>query len=222
MTRWSPSRRAVLESLADELLHNYGRGRTIIAVDGPDAAGKTTLADDLAVEIRKRRHDVYRASVDDFHRPRELRYRQGRTSPAGYYADAFDYSLLRRVLIEPFRLNGATGFVLAGFDLERDRPLESRWTTGPADAILIVDGVFLQRPELRGMWNAVVYVDVSAAERDRRYLERDGIEPTSELAARYNGAQKLYLKEAKPRESATIVIDNSDPESPHRVFTDSC
>ena len=126
------------------------------------------------------------------------------------------------MLIEPFRLNGATGFVLAGFDLERDRPLESRWTTGPADAILIVDGVFLQRPELRGMWNAVVYVDVSAAERDRRYLERDGIEPTSELAARYNGAQKLYLKEAKPRESATIVIDNSDPESPHRVFTDSC
>ena len=48
MTRWSPSRRAVLDSLADELLHNYGRGRTIVAVDGPTAAGKSTFADDLA------------------------------------------------------------------------------------------------------------------------------------------------------------------------------
>ncbi|MEO8263698.1 MAG: uridine kinase, partial [Pseudolysinimonas sp.] len=108
MTRWSPSRRAVLESLADELLHNYGRGRTIVAVDGPTASGKSTFADDLAEAIRKQGHDAFRASIDDFLKPRAARYAQGRDSAKGRYEDAYDYSVFRRVLIEPFGMNGST------------------------------------------------------------------------------------------------------------------
>ena len=212
----------MLEATAEELLHNYRRGRVLIGIDGPDAAGKTIFAADLAAALRTNGAEVFQASLDDFHFPRAHRYERGRTSAAGYYADAFDLALFRRVLVDPFRAGGSTGFVLAGFDLERDQPLESRWTTGPADAILLVDGVFLQRPELRGLWNAVIYLDVDPAERDRRFVERDGIDPASELAARYNGAQELYAAQAKPRESATIVIDNTEPEHPHRRFTDSC
>jgi uridine kinase len=221
MARWSPTRRAALEALADELLHNYGLGRTMVAVDGPDGAGKTTLADDLAVALRKKGHDVFRASLDDFHRPRELRYAQGRTSAKGYYEDAFDLPLFRRVLVDPFRLDGSTGFVLAAFDLDRDRPVESRWVTGPDDALLVVDGMFLQRPELHGIWNAVIWLDVDPDERERRLRERDGIEPGTPRAERYAGALKLYEK-TKPRDAATIIIDNTDPDSPKRIYSDSC
>jgi len=46
------------------------------AIDGPDAAGKTTLADELAVALRERGRDVIRASIDGFHRPRRERYRR--------------------------------------------------------------------------------------------------------------------------------------------------
>lgn len=205
-TRWAPSRRAVLEALADELLHNYGRGRTIVAIDGPAAAGRATFADDLATALRKRGHDVFRASVDDFLRPRADRYAQGRDSARGRYEDAYDYSVLRRVLLEPFRLGGSTGFVTAAWDEQRDAQIEPRWLTGPADAMLLIDGGYPLRPELRGTWNASIWLDA---------------EPDSPRAERDAGAQKLYEK-TRPRDAATIIIDNTDPESPRRLLADSC
>jgi uridine kinase len=60
-----------------------------VAVDGPDAAGKTVLADELGEALVARGRAVIRASVDGFHRPRE-RYRRGPDSPEGYYEDSFD------------------------------------------------------------------------------------------------------------------------------------
>ena len=221
MTRWSPSRRAVLESLADELLHNYGRGRTIVAVDGPTASGKSTFADDLAEAVRKKGYDVFRASIDDFLKPRALRYAQGRDSAKGRYEDAYNYSVFRRVLVEPFSMNGSTGFVTAAWDEHRDRQIEPKWLSGPVDTMLIVDGSYLNRPELRGLWNASIWLDADAKVRSQRMLDRDGIEPGSERADRYSGAFTLYEK-TKPRDAATIIIDNTDPDAPLRVFTDSC
>ena len=210
-----------MESLADELLHNYGRGRTIVAVDGPTAAGKTTFADDLAEAIRKKGHDVFRASIDDFLKPRALRYAQGRDSAKGRYEDAYDYSVFRRVLVEPFGMNGSTGFVTKAWDEHRDRQIEPRWLSGPVDAMLIVDGSYLNRPELRGLWNASIWLDADDSVRAQRMLDRDGIAADSDRAERYAGAYRLYQK-TKPREASTIIVDNTDPESPKRVFTDSC
>ncbi|MCU1417739.1 MAG: uridine kinase [Schumannella sp.] len=221
MARWSPSRRVVLESLADELLHNYGRGRTVVAVDGPTASGKSTFADDLAEAVRKKGRDVFRASIDDFLKPRALRYAQGRDSAKGRYDDAYDYSVFRRVLVEPFGMNGSTGFVTAAWDERRDRQIQPKWLSGPVDAMLIVDGSYLNRPELRGLWNASLWLDADAQVRARRMLDRDGIEPGSERAERYAGAFSLYEK-TKPRDAASIIIDNTDPDAPLRVFTDSC
>ena len=36
MTRWTPQKKDVLEALAADILHNYGRGRVIVAIDGVD------------------------------------------------------------------------------------------------------------------------------------------------------------------------------------------
>jgi len=205
MTRWTPERRALLEGLAAELLHNYGRGRTIVAVDGPRAPGRPAFADDLAEALRKRGHDVFRASIEDFQNPREKREAQGRDSARGRYLDSYDYAAFRRVLIEPFRMNGSTGFVTAHWDAERDRQVEPKWLTGPLDAMLVVDGTFLNRPELRGIWNASVWLDVES--------DADEVEA---------GALALYEKDARPRQNATVIVDGTDPDAPKRRFADSC
>lgn len=227
MVTWSkiaPARRELLESLVSEFAHHYGKGRTLLGVDGPDGAGKTRFADDLALAFRRSGFDVFRASVDDFHRPRELRYLEGKYSPGGYYRGAFDYSLFRRVLLEPFRMGGSTGFQLRGFDLERDIPRESDWATGPADAILIVDGVFLQRPELHGMWNYAIWLDAAADLRLARMVERDGVDPdpAAESNRRYSDAQALYVRDVHPNITANAIVDNTDPDAPKRQFADFC
>jgi uridine kinase len=51
-----------------------------VAVDGVTAAGKTTIADELASRLGSAR-----ISIDDFHRP----------PPHEYYPDSFDFSQLR-------------------------------------------------------------------------------------------------------------------------------
>lgn len=218
------ARRELLESLVAEFLHNYRHGRTTIAIDGPDGAGKTTFADDLATAFERAGHAVFRASMDDFHQPRELRYRAGRHSAEGYYRDAFDYSLFRRVLLEPFKMGGSTGFQLRAFDLQRDVPVESAWVTGPADAILIVDGVFLNRFELRGVWNWSLWLDATAKVRLARMVARDGADPSAKAASnlRYSDAQALYVRDAHPNTTADAIVDNTDPENPKRRFADFC
>jgi uridine kinase len=48
-----------------------------VAIDGPPASGKTTLADELAVALGAQDLVVIRATIDDFLFPRAQRYRRG-------------------------------------------------------------------------------------------------------------------------------------------------
>ena len=72
--------------------------RLLVSIDGPDAAGKTTLARGLASTLQT---PVVMVSVDSWHRRREIRWRRGEMSPDGYYRDSFDYDVLRKGLFVP-------------------------------------------------------------------------------------------------------------------------
>ena len=214
----------LLRDLRTEITHNYRVGRVIIAVDGRSGSGTAGFADDLAEVFREDDHAVFRASIDDFHRPREERYARGRDSADGYYNDSFDYSLFKRALIEPFRMAGSTGFQLVGFDEERNVGEEMRWVTGPKDAFLIVDGVFLHRPELRGLWHYSIWLEVPAAEAYQRLQKSIRVDPRPDAAsnARYVGGQAIYQADSGPRTRASIAIDNTDESHPSRLYLDSC
>jgi uridine kinase len=218
----------LLRELRGEVRQHYKGGRVIVAVDGIDGAGKTTFADAFAEVFAEDGSSVFRASIDHFHRPRAERYERGRRSPEGYYRDSYDYATFRRVLIDPFREGGqtgaTTGFQLEAFDVSRDTPVEAAWTTAPRDAVLIIDGIFLLRPELRGLWHWSVWLDVPIDVAYRRMALRDGSDPSPSAAsnARYRDGQELYLKEANPRDEASAIVDNTDLAHPRRVFQDYC
>ena len=219
MAKWQSEKKDLLDALAAEIVALYAGGRVVIAIDGMDGAGTTHFAADLAVALTARGRSVFRASIDDFHRSQAERHARGADSTEGYYRDSFDYSTFRRVLLEPFRMGGSTAFVTAAFDSVRDLPVQSKWRTGPKDAILVVDGIFLNRPELAGLWNYSVWLDVPRELAEQRMLDRDG---PLEDAERYRGGEDLYLAEAKPRTTASSIVDNRDFEHPRRVFADSC
>ena len=219
MAKWQPEKKEVLDALAAEIIALYVGGRVVVAIDGMDGAGKTHFADDLAIALTATGRSVFRASLDDFHRSQAERHDRGADSPRGHYRDSFDYSTFRRVLLEPFRMGGSTAFVTASFDHVRDLPVQSKWRTGPKDAILVLDGIFLNRPELVGLWNYSVWLDVPRELAEQRMLDRDG---ATENTERYRGAQDLYLAEASPRTAASSIIDNRDFEHPRRVFADTC
>jgi uridine kinase len=191
-----------------------------VAIDGPDAAGKTTLAGELAVVLRGGGRDVIRASVDGFHRARVERYRQGPDSPKGYYEDTFDYDAMRSLLLDPLGPGGSREYRAAVFDFRADEPVVEPLARASERSVLLVDGVFLLRPELRGAWDFTIFVSASFEETLRRAAGRDvelfgtRDEVERRYRVRYIPGQELYFALARPDEIADVVVVNDDPAAP--------
>lgn len=85
-------------------------------------------------------------------------------------------------------------------------------------AILIFDGLFLHRPELRTYWDFSVFLDAPfdvtvprGAARGSAYGDPD---PYAFSNHRYIEGNKIYFREAKPKDLASCVIDYSNLSNP--------
>ncbi|MEW2429223.1 cytidylate kinase family protein [Micromonospora sp. NPDC047644] len=213
------TRDELLERLAEAVGAVTVAHPTRVAVDGPPAAGKTTLADELAVVLRAQGREVIRATIDDFLFPRAQRYPRGEFSAEGCYHDTHDYQALRRVLLDPLGPGGDRRFQPAVYDRATDAVLSPPVVTAPADAVLVFDGVFLLRPELVDRWELRVFVSTAfdktvdrAVVRERRASTRADIE--RRWRERYIPSQQLYLATARPTQHADIVVHNDEPQRP--------
>jgi uridine kinase len=218
-----PTRAALLARLADRIATRQQAHPVRVAVDGVDAAGKTTLADELAARLAARGKAVIRASLDGFGRPRADRYRRGDLSPEGYYHDAFDYLALRANLLDPLGPGGSRRYRSATFDVRTDQPRSSPLRVAPPDAVLVLDGVFLLRPQLNDAWDLRIFLEVGFQETLRRALQRDralfgSARATQErYQRRYVPGQRRYLATVQPQQIADVVIDNHDPTTPKLI-----
>ncbi|MEV4636844.1 cytidylate kinase family protein [Actinoplanes sp. NPDC049548] len=190
-----------------------------VAVDGPPAAGKTTLADELATVLRTRGRDVIRATIDDFLYPRAQRYPRGEYSAEGCYFDTHDYHALIRVLLDPLGPGGDRRFQHAVYDHTADTVLSPPVMTAPADAVLLFDGVFLMRPELIDRWDLRIFVSTTLEKTvDRAVVREGGVSSRADVERRwrerYIPSQRLYYATARPVDHADIVVHNDEPQRP--------
>jgi uridine kinase len=208
-------RQQVLQGVTDLIFERPANGVMKVGIDGVDGAGKTVFADELAPLLRARGRNIIRASVDSFHNPRTIRYRLGRDSPDGYFVDSFNYTGLKEVLLDP--LSGGSGcYRTAIFDYRLDLPVSVPQQQALPGSILIFDGLFLHRPELRAYWDFSIFLDVEFQVSIPRCAQRDGSSPDPGAAAnrRYVEGQRLYLKACEPRRHATITINNNNLAAP--------
>jgi uridine kinase len=214
------TRDALLSRLADAVGSVTIAHPTRVAVDGPPAAGKTTLADELAVVLRARGRDVIRASHESFLFPRSQRYRRGEYSAVGCYHDGLDYDALHRVLLDPLGPGGDGRFQLAVYDKPTDTAVSPPVATAPADAVLLYDGVFLLRPELIDRWDLRIFVSAAFEETLARARIRDFklngsvAEVERRFHERYGPSQEHYFDTVRPTDLADIVVHNDDPRQP--------
>lgn len=189
--------------------------RVLVAIDGPDAAGKTSLADELGRQVAR---PAVRVSLDDWHNPRQHRLRRGADSPEGYYLDSFDYVAILRECITPF-VSGADRVRTVRFDHEADQEVAAEREVA-THAVLLLDGVFLLRPQLRSLWDLSVYLHVPESVTLARAVRRDASLFGSEAKVRhryerrYLPGQLLYREQADPLTAADVVVDNSNPSDP--------
>ena len=197
---------------------------TRVAVDGVTASGKSTLARELASAVSELGRPVIQVSMDGFHHPRARRHRQGRESAIGYYEDAYDFVALARGVARAARSRRQPAL-----PHERYRPRNRYRDRGAGGwcarvAVFVVDGTFLQRPDIRDLWDERVWVDTPLKVARRRGVERDGDalggpEAAERLfAKRYHAAAQIYIDAVAPAERATVVFGNEHPEHARLQF----
>jgi uridine kinase len=213
-------RSVVLDELATRISHIKLAHPVRVGIDGVDAAGKTTLVDELVPYIRSTNREVIRASIDGFHNPARVRHARGKLSAEGYYLDSFNYDALLTFLLDPLGPAGTLRYTPGVFDYRSDREIHHQLISAAPDAVLLFDGVFLLRPELERHWDFSVFVDASFEVTLKRARERDlnlfGSEDDvlRQYEQRYIPGQKMYFLECQPKERASMIIDNNDANNP--------
>jgi uridine kinase len=191
-----------------------------VAVDGISAAGKSTFAAELTDALAARRRPTVHLTLDGYHHPRDHRYRRGRHSAVGYYDDAFDFAAFARHVLVPLGPGGDRRYRMRVHDLESDEQVDEPALEAPVDAVVVVDGSFLQRPELAPHWDWRIFVNTSPAVARARGLRRDAAALGGRRKAetlydtRYHAAADLYRRAVSPEEHADLVLDNDDLAHP--------
>lgn len=159
---------------------------------------------------------MVRVSIDGFHNPREVRYRRGRGDPEGFFRDSYDYAAFQELVLAPSAPGGDGRYVGAVYDVEADRPMSAAPRIAEPRSVLLVDGIFLHRPELVDAWDYSVWLEVPFAISIPRGAERGygDPDPNAPSNVRYVDGQRLYIAECDPAARATVVVDNADLDAP--------
>jgi uridine kinase len=168
----------------------------VVALDGPGGSGKSTLAREVAAAYNGPAAVV---EGDDFYADLDDAYRAGLDAEGGY-REYFDWQRLRDQVFVPARQGRPVSY--QRYDWAHARVGD--WLTVSGVELLLVEGVYSSRAELREYADLVLWVTTSEEERIRRQLERgqnQGI-----WIKRWMAAENYYLENIHQPSSAEVVI----------------
>ncbi|HWE81622.1 MAG TPA: hypothetical protein VG265_08215 [Gaiellaceae bacterium] len=182
-----------------------GRSTRLIAIDGCGGSGKSTLARQLA--------SVLPASsvveFDDFYLPSADRRERARRGDREIGGD-FDWRRLRDQVLEPLASGAPCRY--RRHDWERDEP--GVQATVPASEVVIVEGSYVTRPELRGYFDLTIWVEAPRELRLERGLERDGEAARERWLGDWMPEEDRYVAVQRPADRVDIVVDGSGAQVP--------
>ncbi|PEC85423.1 uridine kinase [Bacillus cereus] len=218
------NRKQRMKEIVDHIIKLNLIHPTRVGVSGITASGKTTFANELAEEIKQRGLPVTRASIDNFHNPKVIRYAQGKESARGYYEDAHDYTAFKERLLKPLGLNGNLQYETISHNLITDIPVYNTPIFAQPNMVLIVDGTFLLKKDIEYLFDYKIFVDtdfeIARKRGAKRETEAFGSYEEAEkmFLSRYHAACKMYIDEHNPKECADVIFQNSDLGNPEVIF----
>lgn len=218
------NRKQCIKEIANHILMLNLTHPTRVGVSGITASGKTTFANELAEEIKKRGLPVTCASIDDFHNSKVIRYTQGKECARGYYEDAHDYTAFKERLLKPLGPNGNLQYETISHNLKTDIPVHNEPLMAQPNMVLIVDGTFLLKKDVEYLFDYKIFVDtdfeIARKRGAKRETEAFGSYEEAEkmFLNRYHAACKMYIDEHNPKSCADVVFQNSDLGNPEVIF----
>lgn len=167
----------------------------VLAVDGHSAAGKSTFAEALTS-----RAGAALVRGDDFYRIMDEGVR-AKLAPAEGVELYYDWQRMRDEVLLPLR--GGTLAEYNPYDWDSGR-LASRFVKVPAAAVIVLEGLFVSRPELQPLVDRSVLVDTPAAVRRRRQTDRADASP--EWLERWDAAEGHFFRHVRPPRTFDLVV----------------
>lgn len=163
----------------------------IVALDGPDCSGKTTLARELLTQ-GKGRASIALAHFDDYLNEKTFRLRRGEFSTVGFREDYFDFDAFADGILAQAK----RGKIDSGIAKPH---------------LVIAEGLFLQDKRLRSYFDHVIRLDASDELILRRAISRDvGVIGDEAWVRRHYleqciPAQRSYREEVDPAKGALVT-----------------
>lgn len=189
-------------------LHDPNR-TVIVGIDGLGGAGKSTVSEELYKLFREGNYSIEILHIDDFIHPKAVRYNDSYAEWECYYNLQWRYDYLINRVIMPIK-RGDFNAPIELYDKDNDT-YYLKETAVPSGSIVIIEGIFLQREELRDVFDFMIYIDIPEAIRLERVLERDGyIGDKEQIKAKYNNryfpAERHYVETCSPSDRADYVV----------------
>ncbi|GHG51554.1 hypothetical protein GCM10012320_20960 [Sinomonas cellulolyticus] len=172
----------------------------VIAIDGRSGAGKTALAVELAAALREHR-SVALVHLEDLY--------------PGWDGLAEGIRRCAEQILAPLRRGEAARWRAWDWTADREGPER---LTEPADVVLL-EGVGAGAAPLRGLADALVWVEASAEERKRRALARDG-DVYAPHWDRWAGQEKAWLADDDAASAAAVTVASHSGQDRAEGLTD--
>ncbi len=169
---------------------------TFVGIDGCGGAGKTTLAFGLQILDPS----IQIAHMDQFDLPFNQRMELSpQKKPIG--ADS-DWKRLASEVLIPLREGRAADFEVYSWDLDK---MHGRKIIKPF-GIVIVEGVYAIRDELKDFYDLTIWLDVPKEVRLERGLKRDGEDKRERWLFDWIPMEDRYVEVQKPHLRADIIL----------------
>lgn len=183
------------------------KGIAVAGIDGLGGAGKSTVSEDICSGLEEAGVHTVLLHIDDFIHTRAIRYDASRPDWECYYDLQWRYDYFRECVTK-LRKGGETEIRL--YDKDNDTYFAEKYTADTGTAV-ITEGIFLQRKELEGIFDYMIYMDIPKDVRLQRVLLRDTYignekEITAKYENRYFPAERHYFSEYHPDMNADICI----------------
>lgn len=199
-----------MENIIRNIQQRQANKTFITGIDGLGGAGKTTYAQKLEDALKLAGMKVVLLHMDDFIHKRSVRYNKNKAEWDCYYNIQWRYDYVLENIFIPIHKGKEIHHMIEFYDKTQDVYHQRRLDID-ADTILMIEGVFIQRPLLRNYFDYVIYLDVPKEKRLSRVLNRDTYLGNRDMILkkyinRYFPAEDKYVTEYNPIEKTDYIV----------------
>ncbi len=186
----------IINEKISQWLEGQNKDFLVIAIDGPSAGGKTTIAEDI-----KKNFDCNVFHMDDFFLTPDRKTPERLATPGGNV----DWEGVEESILKKLPLKADFSYDIYSCKTGISTPSEKIGYK----KLNILEGCYSMHPELAKYIDKAIFVDVSREKQLERILKRSNEFMLNRFKTEWIPLEDLHFKENRCRERADFILDTT-------------